>query len=88
MAMSLKPGGKTANSGTFGLENEYSATVLKSLPSGEYLVRFELFKDQDPASSPKELVLSPYPHMFADPQIKKMKIGTKQFMQTGQNVRR
>ena len=43
----LKPGGKTAKSGTFGLENEYSANNRLSLPLGEYLIRFELFKDQD-----------------------------------------
>ena len=57
----LKPGGKTAKSGTFGLENEYSATVLKSLPSGEYLIRFELFKDQDPASLAQRIGSLPLP---------------------------
>ena len=34
----LKPGGKTAKAGFFGIKGEYSAKVLNCLPSGEYLV--------------------------------------------------
>ena len=31
----LKPGGKTAKAGTFGIDGEYQAKVLESMPSGE-----------------------------------------------------
>ena len=51
----LKPGGKTARSGKFFLQDEYEATVLESLPSGEYLVKFDLAKDGSPAVSPNAL---------------------------------
>ena len=44
----LKPGGKTAKAGTFGIDGEYQAEVMESMPSGEYLVCFELSKDSCP----------------------------------------
>lgn len=43
----LKPGGKTAKTGTFGIEGLYSAVIAESLPTGEYLVNFDLHKDSD-----------------------------------------
>ncbi|MDA8775336.1 tRNA preQ1(34) S-adenosylmethionine ribosyltransferase-isomerase QueA [Opitutales bacterium] len=57
----LKPGGKTAKNGTFGIENEYSAEVLKSLPSGEYIVRFDLPKDTDPTALAQRIGALPLP---------------------------
>ena len=55
------PGGKTARTGKFFLPDEYEATVLESSPSGEYLVKFDLEKDDNPAESPNELGFSPAP---------------------------
>ena len=57
----LKPGGKTAKAGTFGLDGEYQAEVLESLPSGEYLVRFELSKDKDAPSLAQRIGSLPLP---------------------------
>ena len=65
----LKPGGKTARAGSFSLPGEYEATVLESLPSGEYLVRFDLPKDADPpalAQRVGKLPLPPYVHRATD----------------------
>jgi S-adenosylmethionine:tRNA ribosyltransferase-isomerase len=65
----LKPGGKTAKAGNFGLEGEYQAQVLESLPSGEYLVRFDLPKDKDAPSLAQRigsLPLPPYVRRPAD----------------------
>jgi S-adenosylmethionine:tRNA ribosyltransferase-isomerase len=65
----LKPGGKTAKAGTFGLDGEYQAQVLESLPSGEYLVRFDLPKDKDAPSLAQRigsLPLPPYVRRPAD----------------------
>lgn len=59
----LKPGGKTARARFFSLPGEYKATVLESLPSGEYLVQFDLPKDADPpalAQRVGKLPLPPY----------------------------
>ena len=65
----LKPGGKTAKAGTFGLDGEYQAEVMESMPSGEYLVCFELSKDSDAPSLAQRLgslPLPPYVHRSAD----------------------
>ena len=65
----LKPGGKTAKAGTFGIEGEYQAQVLESMPSGEYLVRFDLSKDKDAPSLTQRigsLPLPPYVRRPAD----------------------
>jgi S-adenosylmethionine:tRNA ribosyltransferase-isomerase len=65
----LKPGGKTARAGSFSLPGEYEATVVQSLPSGEYLVKFDLPKDDDPAQLAQRigaLPLPPYVHRPAD----------------------
>jgi S-adenosylmethionine:tRNA ribosyltransferase-isomerase len=57
----LKPGGKTAKAGIFGIEGEYQAQVLESLPSGEYLVRFDLPKDKDAPSLAQRIGSLPLP---------------------------
>ena len=57
----LKPGGKAAKAGTFGLTGEYRAQVLESLPSGEYLVRFDLPKDKDAPSLAQRMGSLPLP---------------------------
>ena len=57
----LKPGGKTARSGKFFLQDEYEATVLESLPSGEYLVKFDLAKDGSPADLAERIGSIPLP---------------------------
>ena len=57
----LKPGGKTAKAGTFGIDGEYQAQVLESLPSGEYLVRFDLPKDKDAPSLAQRIGSLPLP---------------------------
>ena len=57
----LKPGGKTAKAGTFGIDGEYQAKVLESLPSGEYLVRFDLPKDKDAPSLSQRIGSLPLP---------------------------
>ena len=65
----LKPGGKTAKAGTFGIDGEYQAKVLESLPSGEYLIRFDLPKDKDAPSLAQRigsLPLPPYVRRPAD----------------------
>jgi S-adenosylmethionine:tRNA ribosyltransferase-isomerase len=65
----LKPGGKTAKAGTFGIDGEYQAQVLESMPSGEYLVRFDLPKDKDAPSLAQRigsLPLPPYVRRPAD----------------------
>jgi S-adenosylmethionine:tRNA ribosyltransferase-isomerase len=65
----LKPGGKTARVGSFELDGEYQAEILESLPSGEYLVRFDLPKDKDAPSLAQRigsLPLPPYVRRPAD----------------------
>ena len=57
----LKPGGKTARAGKFSLPGEYEATVLESLPSGEYIVRFDLPKDADPPTLAQRIGALPLP---------------------------
>jgi len=57
----LKPGGKTAKAGQFGIVDEYSAKIIEALPSGEYLVRFELPKDKDPTSLAHRIGSLPLP---------------------------
>lgn len=65
----LKPGGKTARAGSFSLPDEYRAIVVKSLPSGEYLVKFDLPKDDAPGELAQRigaLPLPPYVNRSAD----------------------
>lgn len=57
----LKPGGKTAKIGKFSLEDQYSAEVIENLPSGEYLVKFDLPKDSDPPALAQRLGSLPLP---------------------------
>jgi S-adenosylmethionine:tRNA ribosyltransferase-isomerase len=63
----LKPGGKTAKAGTFGIDGEYHAQVLESLPSGEYLVRFDLPKDNDAPSLAQRIGSLPLPPYVCRP---------------------
>jgi len=65
----LKPGGKTVRAGSFSLPGEYEATVLEALPTGEYLVQFDLPKDDDPSELAQRigsLPLPPYVRRPAD----------------------
>ena len=57
----LKPGAKTARVGTFGLDGEYTAKVLASQPSGEYLISFDLPNDTDPAALAERIGSLPLP---------------------------
>jgi S-adenosylmethionine:tRNA ribosyltransferase-isomerase len=57
----LKPGGKTAKAKVFGLKGEYNAKVIESLPSGEYVIEFDLFTDPDPAALAQRLGSLPLP---------------------------
>ena len=57
----LKPGGKTAKAGFFGIKGEYSAKVLNCLPSGEYLVSFDLPNDSDPHALAQRIGALPLP---------------------------
>jgi S-adenosylmethionine:tRNA ribosyltransferase-isomerase len=57
----LKPGGKTAKARFFGLADEYSAEVIQSLDSGEYLVKFDLPKDADPSTLAQRIGTLPLP---------------------------
>jgi S-adenosylmethionine:tRNA ribosyltransferase-isomerase len=65
----IKPGGKTVKAGKFAIEDEYSAKIIETLASGEYLVRFELSKDKDPTALAQRigsLPLPPYVRRPAD----------------------
>ena len=66
----LRPGGKTARAGTFFLPGEYQATVLESLPSGEYLVKFDLPKDADPPALAERIGVLPLPPYVQRPADK------------------
>jgi S-adenosylmethionine:tRNA ribosyltransferase-isomerase len=66
----LKPGGKTARAGKFFLPDQYEATVLESLPSGEYLVRFDLPKDADPPALAQRIGTLPLPPYVRRPADK------------------
>lgn len=57
----LKPGAKTAKAGAFGLPGEYEATVREALPTGEYLVSFDLPRDADVPSLARRLGSMPLP---------------------------
>ncbi len=63
----LKPGGKTAKAGTFGLDGEYSARVIECLPSGEYLVSFSLPHDSDPPALAERIGALPLPPYLKRP---------------------
>ena len=57
----LKPGRKTAKAKFFGLPNEYSAEVINSLESGEYLVKFSMLKDANPYALAERIGTLPLP---------------------------
>ena len=57
----LKPGGKAAKAGAFSLPGEYEATVQEVLPTGEYIVRFELPNDPDVSALAGRLGSMPLP---------------------------
>ena len=57
----LKPGSKTAKAVDFGIDGEYSAKVIECLPSGEYLVSFNLPQDSDPPSLAQRIGTLPLP---------------------------
>ncbi|MFP6854576.1 MAG: tRNA preQ1(34) S-adenosylmethionine ribosyltransferase-isomerase QueA [Opitutales bacterium] len=57
----LKPGGKTEKAGNFFLPNEYQAAILEKDDSGEYIVRFNLLKDDDVLSLAERLGSMPLP---------------------------
>jgi S-adenosylmethionine:tRNA ribosyltransferase-isomerase len=57
----LKPGLKTHKGGSFSNKGEYSATVSRKLPSGEYLVHFDLSKDPDVPALAERLGAMPLP---------------------------
>ncbi len=67
----LKPGGKTAKAQKFGLSGEYTAEVLKSMETGEYLVRFILHKDIDLAALAQRIGNLPLPPYVRRPANKK-----------------
>ena len=57
----LKPGLKTHKGGSFWKPGEYLATVSRKLPSGEYLVHFDLTKDPDVPALAERLGSMPLP---------------------------
>jgi S-adenosylmethionine:tRNA ribosyltransferase-isomerase len=67
----LKPGRKTARVGKFFLPDEYMATIVESLPSGEYLVKFDLSKDENPAKLADRIGTLPLPPYVRRPADKK-----------------
>ena len=58
----IKPGAKTAKAKVFSLTGEYEAKVIDSLPSGEYLVQFNLPKDPNPHELAQRIGTLPLPH--------------------------
>ena len=76
----LKTGGKTARTGKFFLPDEYEATVLESLPSGEYLVKFDLRRMTTRRVSPNELGFSPCPLTCNARPMTGTNSGTRPFM--------
>jgi S-adenosylmethionine:tRNA ribosyltransferase-isomerase len=57
----LRPGKKTLRSGTFGIENEYSAEVLGTGKNGNYRVRFHLAHDESVSDLSERLGMMPLP---------------------------
>jgi S-adenosylmethionine:tRNA ribosyltransferase-isomerase len=57
----VKPGAKTLKSKKFGWDGEYSAEVIEKTKSDEYLVKFILYKDPDPASLAQRIGNLPLP---------------------------
>lgn len=57
----LRPGKKTLQSGTFGIDGEYSAQVLSVGDSGDYRVRFELSNDESVNGLAERLGAIPLP---------------------------
>ena len=80
----LKPGGKTAKTGIFGIDGEYSAKVIESLPSGEYLVTFELSHDSNPTALAQRIGSLPLP-LINDLQTLQMRNATRPFMRMMKN---
>ena len=66
----LKPGAKTAKARKFGLKDEYSAEIIRCLPSGEYMVHFELPNDSDPVSLAQRIGSLPLPPYIRRPATK------------------
>lgn len=57
----LKPGKKTLNAGSFGLEGEYSAEVLEMGSNGNYKVRFHTIRDESVTDLSERLGIMPLP---------------------------
>jgi len=57
----LKPGKKTLNSGTFGLENEYQAQVLEVGDNGNYKIRFHPTRNESIIDLSERLGILPLP---------------------------
>jgi S-adenosylmethionine:tRNA ribosyltransferase-isomerase len=57
----LKPGKKTLQSGSFGIEGEYSATVLEAGSNGNYRVRFAPVRDESVTDLSERLGIMPLP---------------------------
>lgn len=57
----LRPGKKTFQSGTFGIENEYLAEVLGVGKNGDYRVRFHLKRDESVSDLSERLGIMPLP---------------------------
>ena len=57
----VKPGAKTLKSKKFGWDGEYSAEVIEKTKTDEYLVKFILHKDPDPASLAQRIGNLPLP---------------------------
>jgi len=57
----LKPGKKTLNAGSFGIEGEYSAQVLEIGSNGNYKVRFRPVRDESVTDLSERLGIMPLP---------------------------
>ncbi len=57
----LRPGKKTMQSGTFGIDNEYRAEVLGVGKNGDYRVRFHLDRDESVIDLSERLGIMPLP---------------------------
>lgn len=57
----LKPGKKTLNAGTFGIDGEYQAQVLQAGQNGNYRVRFHPQRDESVTDLAERLGILPLP---------------------------
>ncbi len=57
----LKPGKKTLHAGSFGIDGEYSATVLEAGSNGNYRVRFKPVRDESVTDLSERLGIMPLP---------------------------